>query len=350
MEYNYVSCRYFNNTPPSPQIIEHTEFVDDSSLKSFASTKPYYKRCTQLKLQSGGKVTYIEPDQIALPELYTDVGKFPDKFIVDGFIICVDVSTRDFAEPNNAQRDFFDKLIHNLINSKKVIVVACTKFDHAVESSLVVVNEILSKAKKQIPVIEVSALKGVNVDLCFLVLAHLVDSKKPKSRIVSYADSKANLDDRIRRNEESFQLVLDQKLFDFSISIEAASSVVSNEVEYQLLRELCGTERVRKLIRAKLSYLRKEREEERLHQFAEHLPGVLDSLIPDLPLNATLDSCREAVRQHKQFSDHFLEVANWKEDTPTLQSSEELIPFGLLHEGPGEDLLQKHIDKVSHMT
>lgn len=61
---------------PSPslhQIIEHTEFVDDSSLKPFPSTKPYHKRCTQLKLQSGGKITYIEPDQLALPEQYEDV-------------------------------------------------------------------------------------------------------------------------------------------------------------------------------------------------------------------------------------------------------------------------------------
>ena len=55
---------------------------------------------------------------------------------------------------------------------KKPIVVAMIKCDHANESSVSIVNEIVSKAKKPIPMVEVSALKGVNVELCFLVMAH----------------------------------------------------------------------------------------------------------------------------------------------------------------------------------
>ena len=121
-------------------------------------------------------MTYIEPDQLSLPEQYTDVGKFPDKFLVDGFILCVDVSL-DFEKPGNPQREIFDKLLHNIISTKKPVVVACTKFDRALDHSVAAVNDMVLKAKRQVPVIEVSALKGVNVDLCFLVLSHLVDTK-----------------------------------------------------------------------------------------------------------------------------------------------------------------------------
>ena len=191
---------------PLLQIIEHTEFVDDSSLKPFPSTKPYHKRCTQLKLQSGGKITYIEPDQLALPEEYNNVGNFPDKFLVDGFILCADVSS-SFTEPGSQQKEIFERLLQNLLPTKKPIVVALTKFDRAKDASVASVNEVLAHCKKQLLVIEVSALKGVNVDLCFLVLAHLVDPKKPKSRIIPYSEGKAHLDDRIRKNEVSFQQV-----------------------------------------------------------------------------------------------------------------------------------------------
>ncbi len=327
------------------QIIEHTEFVDDSSHKPFPSTKPYYKRCTQLKLQSGGKVTYIEPDQVALPEEYQDVGRFPDKFVVDGFILCVDVST-DFADPGNPQKQFFEKLLQNLIGTKKPIVVAATKFDRAMDSSITIVHEVLSKCKKQLQLVEVSGIKGVNVDLCFLVLAHLIDSKKPKTRTISYAEAKAHLDDRIRKNEVSFQDVLDRKLSDFSLSEREVTELISGEVECQMLREMCGSERVTKLIRAKLQYLKRQRVEERQSQFLEGLPQVLDTLLPDLPLTADTASCRKMLLGHDLFPEQFVEVADWRNDVETLQSSTPLIPFEFLGEEPGEEALENHINKV----
>ena len=181
--------------------------MDDSSLKPFPFTKPYHKRCTQLKLQSGGKITYIEPDQLALPEQYDDVvGKFPDKFLVDGFILCVDVSS-SFTDAQSPQKEIFERLLQNLLTAKKPIVVALTKYDRAREPSVACVSEVLAHSKKQLPVVEASALRGVNVDMCFLVLAHLVDPKKPKTRIIPFSEAKAQLEDRIRKNEVSFQQV-----------------------------------------------------------------------------------------------------------------------------------------------
>lgn len=320
--------------------------MDDSSLKPFTFTKPYHKRCTQLKLQSGGKITYIEPDQLALPEQYTDIGKFPDKFIVDGFIICIDVST-DFEEPNNPQRDFLDKLLPSIISTKKPIVVACTKFDRALDYSVSTVLEILAKTKRQIPVIEVSALRGVNIDLCFLVLAHLIDTRKPKSRIIPYMDAKQHLDDRIRKNEMSFQYVLDNKLTDFSVTVEAASATLSNDVEFQLLRELCGTERIHKLVRAKLLYLKKQAAEQKLTQSLQQLPALLDTLLPSLPLEANVESCLQMLKESVKCTEFLVDLDDWREDNGYLKTTNVVVPISLFSEPPGNEILQKHIDKVS---
>ena len=53
------------------QVIEQTEFIDDSSFQPFKSGKqePYYKRCATLKLQSSEKLMYICKDQLG--KIYT---------------------------------------------------------------------------------------------------------------------------------------------------------------------------------------------------------------------------------------------------------------------------------------
>ena len=330
------------------QIVEHTEFVDDSTLKTFQNTKPYHKRVTQLKLQCSGKTTYIEPDQLSLPEEYADAGRFPDKFTVDGFIVCVDVST-DFSDPQNPQKEFFDRLLSNVLEAKKKpIVVAMTKFDHANETTVSIVNEIVSKAKKPIPTVEVSALKGVNVELCFLVMAHLVDTRKPRSKMVPYAESKSLLDNRIYNNEESFQKVLDNNLAYFDTPLNDARKMLESHVEFKLLTELCGTERVNRLIRAKLRYLKQELIKRKETAYIEMLPHIFEAILSDLELGATLKTCKEALHCSTKFPKYFSDVKNWKEDVAFLnRENNDHVPFEILDDDRAEDLLQKHIDVVS---
>ena len=49
-------------------VIEQTEFVDDSSFQSFriGKTDPYYKRCAMCKLHSAEKLAYICKNQLGL--------------------------------------------------------------------------------------------------------------------------------------------------------------------------------------------------------------------------------------------------------------------------------------------
>ena len=326
--------------------MEHTEFVDDSSLKPFSTNKPYHKRCIQLKLQSGGKVTYLEPNQLALPEQYIDVPKFPDKFAVDGFIVCVDVSTNldDHSDP---QKEFFDRVLHNIIGIKKPVVIACTKFDRCKPASMASVLEIVAKSKKQVPVVEVSAVKGVNVDMCFLVLAHLIDPKKPRTRIVSYAESKAQLDERVRRNEEALQYVLDERLVDFSMSLEEANQCLKPIVEYQLLIDLSGKQRVNRLIKAKLNYLKSQLVKYKSASFMKALPHVFTAIVPELELGVTIETAKVKLRRSSKFERYFTDLEDWKENTEFLKSdTEDLVPFSLLDMDEGKGLLETHIDEV----
>lgn len=318
--------------------------MEDSSHKPFPSTKPYHKRCTQLKLQSGGKVAYVEADQFALPDQYTNVDNFPDKFVVEGFVVCVDIAME--LSEQRTQRDAFERLLHSITSTKKPTVVACTKFDRALESSMAVVLDVVSRTKKQCPVIEVSALRGVNVDLCFLVLAHLIDSKKPKARILTYTDAHQQLEERIQRNELAFQAVLDRTITSFSLSVYQALGMLEKEVELGVLRDLSGSDRVRRLVRGKLNYLRQERVHALEQGFQESLPPQLPSLLPDLVPGATPTTLRQALKQHAQSRDIFTDVENWREDIEFLARDSPLVPFSFLSEPIGEELLRRYIEMV----
>ena len=290
---------------------------------------------------------YINNDQLALPEEYTKVDKFPDKFHVDGFIVCVDVSTQ-FDDPSDPQKDFISRLLASLQQSKKPMVVAMTKFDQAIDSSVASVSEIVSKAKKQIPIVEVSASKGVNVDMCFLVLCHLVDPKTPKTRIIPYADAKSHLDDRIRKIETAFQDVLDKSVGDFSLSVYQVCDQLQSNVDYLLLCELKGIDRVHRLIRGKLAYLKKLKIGAKLACYQELLPCILDVLISKLSLNDNIESCGRAIRSSKKFLQYIVDIKDWRNDTAFLKSTnDDVIPFGLLEEEVGVEILQSHIDKVN---
>ncbi len=289
---------------------------------------------------------YISDDQLALPEEYTDVPKFPDKFSIDGFILCVDVSTPlDVSTP---QREFVTRLLQAIQQTKKPVVVAMTKYDSAIEESVASVSELVSKSKKQIPLIEVSAINNINVDACFLVLCHLVDPKKPKTKLTTFADAKSHLDERIRKIEEAFQSLLHREVSDFSQNIFQVCKDLQSQSEYELLLELKGLERIYRLVRGQLAFLKRQQLESKLMRYVELLPLILDTLIPNLSLNDNIESCCTALRSSSKFGQYFEDVREWRDDNDLLKSSnKDTVPYGLMLEDIGREVLQNHIDKVS---
>ena len=298
-------------------------------------------------------MAYIESNQLALPEHYQQVPKFPDKFAVDGFIVCADVST-SLNDPRDPQKQFLETLLGFIQGSKKPVVVVLTKYDRAKAASVATITEIVSKYKKvQGPFIEVSAVKGVNVDMCFLVLAHLIDSKKPRTKVVSYSDSKAQLDERVRRLEVALQAVLDELVTDFYETLPDACSKLKSIPEFSLLKDLTGLERVNRLVKAKLNYLKQLWVKELCSHYEVMLPNILKQLLPSLDLNATSETAQALLKQNPDFGKHFVEVADWKENKDFLKKAEdffkkaeELLPFSFLSEDGGSAILEKHINEV----
>ena len=232
---------------------------------------------------------------------------------------------------------------------KKPIVVAMTKYDKVNENSVAIANETVAKSKKQIPMIEVSALKGVNVELCFLVLAHLVDTRKPRSKMVTYSEAKSLRESRIHHNEENFQKVLNTTLTHFDTPLNDARKMLEKQVEFKLLTELCGTVRVNRLITAKLRYLKQELVKKKEIDFIEMLPHIFEAILPSLELNATVKSCKEELHCSTKFPKYFVDVKDWKDEVEFLNREDnDHVPFEILDEDTAEDLLQKHIDGVRH--
>lgn len=61
----------------------------------------------------GGKVQYVAPNQLTLPEEYTSVTRFPDRSVqIDGFVLCIDAAGP--FSPGDIQYDVAFRLITSL--------------------------------------------------------------------------------------------------------------------------------------------------------------------------------------------------------------------------------------------
>ena len=212
--------------------------------------------------------------------------------------------------------------------------------------NLLLVKEAVDKLKKVPPIIEVSAHEEVNVDLCFLVLAHLIDSKKPRTRVIPYEEAKLVVDIRVKKIESSFQAVLDWKLVDFTMETEAAIELVKKEVEWQSVAQLKGTERCKKLVKLKMSELWLKAVEKQKKMFFEVLPGSISTLLQDVTLTDTVDSCLTRVMNHEQFHEHFVNVERWEENKEFLFRFSIQVPVSILKGEGGLKCIQEHMQQL----
>ena len=102
------------------QIIEQTEFCQDDSFNVFSSAQPYMKRAFATKNlpSASDKIAYYGPDQFADIQKYPNPEKFPDKFQIDRFVLCVGTSFNLAMSPLDTQK-YFEKLITEALQTKK---------------------------------------------------------------------------------------------------------------------------------------------------------------------------------------------------------------------------------------
>ena len=157
----------------------------------------------------------------------------------------------------------------------------------------------------------------------------------------------AHLKERVRKNEESFQAVLSARIVDFSLPLSRARALLENEVEFLVLRELRGKERVDRLIRAQLKYLKEGVVKAKMTDCLDNLRACLEIFLPELSLNDTLESCKNIMKSHDKFSAYFTENPDWRDDVGFLKQAHVThVPVSFLDELEGIRVLEQHMDKV----
>lgn len=286
-----------------------------------------------------------------LPEMYANTKQFPSKFAVDGFIICVDIST-DFNDLLDHQKNFFEILLKSVLESKhKPVIVAMTKYDRMNANSVSHVKEVVKRFRRAIPVIEVSALEGVNADLCFHMLAHLVDKRTPCPKLMTYSEAMSLLETKITHFKECVQAVLHTSPIQIDTSVNDVRKMLEGCVEFDMITGTCGTEHAEKIIHAYLRSVKEDRVKQKENEFIDNMPHIISVLLPRLDDDATLNNCQDALRSSEDFPKYFTDIKEWKNDIPFLKRKDhDYIPIELLDDAKVEDLLKKHIDQVIYFV
>lgn len=206
-------------------------------------------------------------------------------------------------------------------------MIALTKCDRVKSHKILEVSELLSKVKRTPPLVEVSAHDTVNIDLCFLVLAHLIDSRKPKVKVVTYEDSFEVVKERKSKNEKLFKGMLERKLNDFTMTKAVAVAFVRKEAEWEGVAQLLGSPRCEKLVNIRLGQLHVEAVMRQTDIFKEILPDYLTHVLPSVTLEDTVEGCMETIKSHEKFDEYFVRIKNWSDDTQFLHSFSNKVPL-----------------------
>jgi len=123
----------------------------------------------------------------------------PDgRISIDGFVCVFDVSDVP-QRPMSKQAEYVSLILAQLAKTKKPIVLVTTKNDELVRSHAVEAEHLLTRKELRgagpIPVVETSANLNVNVDLAFMMLAHLIErassgtTGKLRQRPITYGEA-----------------------------------------------------------------------------------------------------------------------------------------------------------------
>ena len=208
----------------------------------------------------------------------------PDgKVVIDGIICCFDVS-RVNERPLEKQLEYVLVLLNNAVKTKKPVVLVTTKNDVGEQASVREVEKILTRKefKSAIPLVETSAHENVNVETAFLLLAHMIDKSKTKTKVVPFEEAMRSRKEIKDVAREAFKHLLRTKVTDHKTSWASARKKLEKESDYQHHVDLFGTDATRKLVKHHTVQLREDLIKRRQNLFLKRLPDVLSHFLPDL--------------------------------------------------------------------
>ena len=210
----------------------------------------------------------------------------PDgKMGIDGFLCCFDVS-RVSERPLEKQVDYCIVLLKNAMKTKKPVVLVTTKTEIGEMASVQQVERItaLKEFKSAIPLVETSAHENVNVETAFLLLAHMIDKSKTRTKVIPFAEAMKSRQEIKDVAREAFKHLLRTKIVDHKTTWASVKRKLEKESDYLHHIELFGTDATRKLVKHHTVQLREDLIKRRQVLFMKRLPDVLSHFLPDLDM------------------------------------------------------------------
>ncbi|NXL86498.1 RHG35 protein, partial [Alectura lathami] len=300
------------------------------------------------KLASAEKLMYFCTDQLGLEQDF-EQKQMPDgKLLVDGFLLCVDVS-RGMNRSFDEQLKFVSNLYNQLAKTKKPVVVVLTKCDEGVERYIRDAHA-FALSKKNLQVVETSARSNVNVDLAFGTLVQLVDRSRGKPKIVPYFEALKQQSQQIAAAKDKYEWLVSRAVKSHNETWAGASRRMQPAPEFQDYVHLEGTPKARKLFLQHVQRLKQEHVERRRRAYLALLPQAFEALLPDLEEIEQL-SCPKAERLLESKADFarwfvVLEETPWDAGGHADSADAERIPFDLLETPAAEQLYEAHRERL----
>ena len=341
------------------RVIEQTEFTDEQTGLPFCADTilPYHERAIQTNLSSDGKLAYINSEQVSMYNVYPQQFMPDGQINIDGFICVIDVkSNNDTNENFDNQFKFFQRLIDKISQIEKPVVVAATKCDESDYHSLLTINDFVS-IRQNIPFIETSAHRNINVDHAFRTLAQMVLLKSSFTfKTIDYNTEEA------KRNDEQTLLVaqLNDILEEHVDSCTTKWSEVADEIhdnlDYIRFVQCLGSEVAHKQFRKHLRKLKVDLEERKYYEYMSLLPNTLQKIWPTysalLRTVGNVESWSACCNwiKHNMGTCHkhiiiFPDDLPWSESDHLLRDDPR-IPFDLLLQNEAEAMFRTHIKNL----
>ncbi|KAG7238749.1 hypothetical protein INR49_031265, partial [Caranx melampygus] len=331
-------------------VVEQTEFIDDQTFQPHRSTalQPYIKRAASTKLASAEKLMYFCTDQLGLEQDFEQKQMPEGKLMVDGFLLCVDVS-RGMNRSFEDQMKFVTNLYNQLAKTKKPVVLVLTKCDEGVER-YIKDSHTFALAKKNLQVVETSARSNVNVDLAFLTLVQLIDKSRGKPKIIPYFEALKQQSQQIASAKDRYEWLVNRIVKNHNETWPAVSRRMQSAPEYKDYVFLEGTAKAKKLFQQHVHRLKQEHIEKRRKAYLTTLPQALTSLLPELDEidHLSWSGVQKVLETKREFSHWFvvLDDTPW-ETTPHIDNMEDdRIPQDLLETPAAETIYETHLEQL----
>jgi len=263
------------------QVIEQTEFVNESSYHPYPSSHGYITRTVDSPVYSSeGKIAYKSQSRryhpsppavysrtASLNSLQTSTQIFPSDDFRDngiaGYVCIYDPTVPTENGAMQRQLDFLTAILKALNKSRKRYVVVCTKCDAAKEDVIRTGQNLVTAMKKNISFIECSARENVNINEVFYSFA--VNSKRKyfsRSQLsvacLPYRDASNSKKREKNQVVNTYKTLLWKKVKSFDTTWEKARIELQNELEFPLILEVAGVDLMKKLFCLRLMELKVE--------------------------------------------------------------------------------------------